>query len=139
MTPTRSAIASASSWSWVTNSVVVPTLELDPPDLVAQLGPHLGVERRQRLVEQQHVRPDRERPGQRDTLLLAAGELVRVAVGLRGEPDEVEHLAAPARRSRRGLPAQPQPELDVLQGGQVREEEYAWKTMPMSRRFAGRS
>ena len=25
MTPTRSAMASASSWSWVTNSVVIPT------------------------------------------------------------------------------------------------------------------
>ena len=53
-------------------------LELHAPDLVAQLHAHLGVERGQRLVEQQHRRLDRERAGQRDALLLAAGELVGV-------------------------------------------------------------
>ena len=47
-----------------------PELELDPPDLLPQLHAHLGVERRQRLVEQQHARLDRERPRQRDALLL---------------------------------------------------------------------
>ena len=51
-------------------------LELDPPDLVAQLAAHLGVERRQRLVEQQDHRLDGQSPGQRDPLLLAARHLV---------------------------------------------------------------
>ena len=37
----------------------------------------LGVQRGQRLVEQQHRRPDRQRPRQRHPLLLAAGELRR--------------------------------------------------------------
>ena len=68
-------------------------LDLDAADLVAQLHAHLGVEGRQRLVEEQHRRLDRERPGQRDALLLAAGELVGVAVGVLAEPDEVEHVA----------------------------------------------
>ena len=77
MTPTRSATASASSWSWVTNRVVVPTSSLDAADLVAQLDPDLGVERGQRLVEQQHRRLDRQRPGEGHPLLLAAGQLVR--------------------------------------------------------------
>ena len=63
-----------------------PDLQLDPADLVAQLGAHLRVERRQRLVQQEHLRPDRERPGQRDALLLSARDLVRVAVRLRREP-----------------------------------------------------
>ena len=67
-------------------------VELDPADLVAQLDPHLGVEGRQRLVEQQHRRLDGERPGQRDPLLLAAGELVGVAVLVLAEADEVEHV-----------------------------------------------
>ena len=56
-----------------------PDVELDPPDLVAELDPHLRVERRERLVEQQHRRLDGQRPGQRHALLLAAGELVGVA------------------------------------------------------------
>ena len=45
---------------------------LQGADLLAQLQAHLGVERGQRLVEQQHPRLDGERPGQRDTLLLTA-------------------------------------------------------------------
>ena len=122
MTPTRSATASASSWSWVTNSVVVPTSSCTPPDLVAQLHPHLGVQRGERLVEQQHARLDGERAGQRDPLLLAAGELVGVAVGLLGEAHQVQHLAGRGRRSRLALPRSLQSERDVVERGQVREE-----------------
>ena len=44
-----------------------------PADLVAQLLADLGVERRERLVEQQHPRRDGERPGEGDALLLTAG------------------------------------------------------------------
>ncbi len=58
-------------------------LELDAADLVAQLGAHLGVEGRERLVEQQHLGLDRQGAGQRHALLLAAGELVGVLVGVR--------------------------------------------------------
>ena len=47
---------------------------------LAQVGAHLGVEGTERLVEQQHLRVDGERPGQRHPLALAAGELGRVAV-----------------------------------------------------------
>jgi hypothetical protein len=63
---------------------------LQGADLLPQLQPDLGVERGQRLVEQQHVRLDRQRPRQRDTLLLAAGQLVRVLARLRGQADHVE-------------------------------------------------
>ena len=71
---------------------------LQGADLLAQLQPDLGVERGQRLVEQQHVRLDRQRPGQRDALLLAAGQLVRVLAGLRGQADHVEQLGGRLRR-----------------------------------------
>ena len=67
-------------------------LELNAADLLAQLGAHLGVERGQRLVEQEHARFDRECPGERDALLLAAGQLAGIAVGMCREPDELEHL-----------------------------------------------
>ena len=59
----------------------------------AQLLAHAGVERAERLVEQQHARLHGERAGQRHALALAAGELRRVARAEVGEPDELEQLA----------------------------------------------
>ena len=72
-----------------------PELELDAPDLLAQLHAHLRVERRERLVEQQHLRLDRERARERDSLLHAARELVGIALRRVAEPDELEQLARP--------------------------------------------
>ena len=54
-------------------------LVVQPAQPVAQLLADLGVERAERLVEQQHRRLDRERAGQRHPLPLAAGELRRAA------------------------------------------------------------
>ena len=64
-----------------------------------------------------------ERPGQRDALLLAAGELVRVARrrGRRG-PTRSSSSAARARRSAVRDLAHPQPEGDVVEGVRLREE-----------------
>ena len=54
------------------------------------------VERRHRLVADDEVRLDRERAGDADALALAAGELVRVAVGeVRVQADD--RAAAPGR------------------------------------------
>ena len=89
MTTTRSASSSASSWSWVTKTVVWPVRVVDLAQPAAQLAAHLRVERAERLVEQQHLRLDRQRAGQRDALALAAGELARDS-------------ASPARRAARG-------------------------------------
>ena len=54
-------------------------LVVQPAQPVAQLLADLGVEGAERLVEQQHRRLDRQRPGQRHPLPLAAGELARAA------------------------------------------------------------
>ncbi len=70
-------------------------VQLDPPDLVPQLRPDLGVERGERLVEQQHLRLDGERARERDALLLAAGNLVRVPVRLGVQLYQLEHLHRP--------------------------------------------
>ena len=88
----RSEIDSASSWSWVTNTVVMPSSRWICADLLAQADADLGVERRQRLVEQQHARARRQRAGQRDALLLAARQLEGIALAVAGEADELEHL-----------------------------------------------
>ena len=94
-----SASSAASSGSWVTITV------LDRPraggaQLAAQALAHRGVEAREGLVEQQQARFARERAGERDAPLLAAGELVGVAVL---EPRQAEPLEPPG--GQRGLGA----------------------------------
>ena len=60
---------------------------------MAQGHPDLRVEGGQRLVEEEHGGLDGERPGERDPLLLAARQLVRVAVARdRGRWIELEQL-----------------------------------------------
>ena len=44
ITTIRSAMASASSWSWVTIMVVTPSLPLQFLDLMAQVDAHLGIQ-----------------------------------------------------------------------------------------------
>ena len=61
-------------------------------ELVAHLGAAERVDVRPRLVEQDDAGLGRERARERDALLLAAGELVRVAALEPVEADEREHL-----------------------------------------------
>ena len=68
-------------------------LALELPQLELQVLAELGVERAERLVEQQHLRVEHQRPGQGDALLLAAGELRRTALGEIADADELERLA----------------------------------------------
>ena len=98
----------------------------DRGDLLAQPLAQAGVERGERLVEQHDLGVGGQRAGQRDPLALAARELVRVAVGAAGEPDELEALGhALAGR------VAPKPTLPAT----VRCGNSApcWKTMPMRR------
>ena len=67
---------------------VLRQLDHDVEDLVD----HLGVQRRGRLVEEHDLGLHRQRPGDRDALLLTAGELGRVLVGLVGDADALEQL-----------------------------------------------
>nr|WP_255515049.1 hypothetical protein [Quadrisphaera sp. INWT6] len=77
----------------------------------------LRVEARGRLVGQQHARAQREGAGDADALALAAGQLVRVAVGLVGQADPLEQLDH-ARPALSGHHAEvPERQLDVLRGG----------------------
>ena len=59
-------------------------------DLAAHLDPELGVEIRERFVEQQHLGLDHQGSGDRDALELAAGELVRPARVVAFELDEAQ-------------------------------------------------
>ena len=52
-------------------------LVVETPQPAPQLLPHLRIERAERLVEQQHLRLDRQGARERDALALAAGKLRR--------------------------------------------------------------
>ena len=78
MKTTRSAALRAKPISWVTTIMVMPSLARPHHD-VQHLVDHLRVERRGRLVEEHHLGLHRQRAGDRDALLLAAGQLRRVA------------------------------------------------------------
>ena len=122
--------------SWLTTSMVMPSMrELDHG--VEHLLDHLRIERGGRLVEQHDLRAHAERAGDRDPLLLAAGEL---------RPDTCRPARGCARASRycmRDL-------LGLLARGILRTQIGAsvqfsstvrcgnrlncWNTMPTSRR-----
>ena len=117
-----SASAMASSWPWVTWTKVRPGLGLQALQLLAHLHPQERVERRERLVEQQHLRVGDQRARQGDALLLPAGELGRQALGILLHVDALEHpLGLPAPL---GLvdAAHVQAEGDVVDAAQMREQ-----------------
>ena len=69
---------------------------LQAQQLVLQLDAHHGVDRRERLVHEQHRRVTGQRAGHPDALLLAAGELRGPALRHRRvEADALEHLGRP--------------------------------------------
>ncbi len=100
-----------------------PDLALDALELDLHLLAQLQVERAERLVEQQHLRAVDDRARERDALALAAGELRR-ACGRRTPGGG--RARAPPPRARRALGlgdlGDPQPVLDVLADGHVREQ-----------------
>jgi len=57
-----------------------PQRPLDALELATHLLAQVRIQGRQRLIEQQDVGLDDDRPGNRDALLLAAGQLPRQAI-----------------------------------------------------------
>ena len=99
-------------------------LVAQPDQVFLELAPVLLVDRRERLVEQQHVGIDRQRARQADALAHAAGELVRIFVLEAGKADLGDVVAGDLLALGRGLAAQFEPEGDVAQHrrpGQQRE------------------
>jgi hypothetical protein len=71
---------------------------------IEHLADELRIERTRDLVEQQQFRVGRDGPGDGDALLLAAGEPIRVLLGLVAEPDALEQCEARALRLGRDVP-----------------------------------
>ena len=88
--------------SWVTNSSVTPRRCHTDADQVLEVGPGLRVDRRERLVHEQHPRLVRDRAGDRHPLLHAAGELPRVGAAARRPARPRPAPRPPARAAARG-------------------------------------
>ena len=123
ITPTRSAIDSASSWSWVTKTVVTPSSSWMRRISSRSCSRTLASSADSGSSSSSTRGRDGERPGQRDPLLLAAGQLVRVLLDVLGEADQLEQLAGRARGADAGdCPRMPQAEGDVVGGVHGREQ-----------------
>ena len=106
-------------------------LFVQPAQPAPQLLPHFGVERAERLVEQQHLRLDGQRARERDALPLAAGELRRIAIAQIVELHELQQVRdlrcdLVVRRPMRSR-AHAQPERDVLEHRHVTEQRVVLK------------
>ena len=117
-----------------------PDLLLDPLELDLHLLAQLEVERAERLVEEEDGGSVDERPGQRDPLRLAAGDLGRLALLEAGQLDQLEHVGD-ARLDLVALDLlAPQPEGDVVLDRQVREQRVVLEDrvdVPLVRRQPG--
>ena len=137
---TRLATSRAKPISWVASTIVSPS-SLRSRTMFEHLGDELGVEGAGDLVEQQHPRLHRERPHDRDPLLLAAREPVGILVRLLGEADALEERASrPPPRSSCGCPrtrigASVMFFSTVMCGKRLK----LWNTMPTSRRTSSTS
>ena len=102
---------------------MVPHLLVQRLDLGPHLHPELGVEVRERLVEQEDRRVAHDGAAHRDALALAAGELRRPPVEDRGHLEERRRLVdPPADFGSRGIREILQVEPHVLAHGHVRVE-----------------
>ena len=101
--------------------------ELQAFELELHALTQLEIERREGLVEQQHLRPVGERAGERDALLLSARELLRSARPIALELDERERLFDALSDVARVDALHLQPEGDVPINGKVWEQSIALK------------
>jgi hypothetical protein len=85
----------------------------------------LGVQRPERLVQQQHRRVEDQRPGQGDPLLLAARQLRRAAPLQPLELDQGQRLGHPPPGLGLGHVLEPHAEGDVVAHAQEREQGVA--------------
>ncbi len=100
---------------------------LERRQVAAELGAHLqpgaGVQRGERLVQEQQPGPGGQGAGECDPLGLAAGQAARLGAGVCGQAHALQQLGGPGAGLRlAGAPAA-RPEGDVVQGAQVGEEQ----------------
>ncbi len=82
----------------------------------------MGVEIGERFVEQDELRPGCERPCQRHTLSLSAGQFVRTPVAEAAQPDDLQNLIDPGGTLLCRQPGHLQAEVDIAAHGHVRPQ-----------------
>src|SRR5690606_18422878 len=101
------------------------------PEPTPQLLAHPGIQRPERLVQEEDPRLHRKGPRERDPLPLSAGELMRVAGSETVELHQGEKLMDPTLDlgvgGSRGPRTDPEPEGDVLEDRHVPEEGVVLK------------
>ena len=134
---TLSASSRAKAISCVAMIIVIPSSASWRTNC-EDLAHELRVERARDLVEQHEARVHRQRARDRDALLLAAGEAVRILVRLVLEPDHREQLPSllQARRRFDSLSARIGARVTFSSTVMCGNRLYAWKTMPIFRRSA---
>ena len=133
---TRSAYAAATG-SWVTMTTVWPCVVHGLAQQCQHVAGGHGVQGAGRLVGEHHLAVGDQRPGDRDALLLAAGELAGPVARSARQPDRARAPRAPrARRARR--PASRSGRLMFWRTVSDDIRLKAWKTNPTrSRRRIG--
>ena len=118
---------------------VLPRPPLEVEDRVLERVAQVLVERRQRLVEQQHARVGGQHPRQRHPLLLAAGQLGRQPLAVARQLDQRQHLVDP-RRDGRLLPTRltDSPKATLSATDRCGNRAGVWNTKPMFRARGGR-
>ena len=121
MTAIRSLMARASSWSWVTKTKVMPVSFCSCLSS-SRIAWRSFRSRAERFVEQQHIRTWRQRAGQGDALLLAAGKLVGATVSQVLHLDQGQNPLDRGFDFRFGLLEALETESDVFGDRHVREQ-----------------
>ncbi len=116
----RASATAASSRSWVTRTSVVCRGAMDALQQLEDVAAVGGIQVARRLVGEQDRRVVGERAGERDALLLAAGQLRRIVMPAIGQADLVQQPARAAAAS--GAPAISIGTEHVLVGGQRRNQ-----------------
>ena len=116
-----------------------PKLALHSPQLLPHLHPKLFVQRRKRLVEQQHPRLGDRRACQRHALLLAARQIGRQPVRQLGQAHLFHHPIGGLVALGLRLPAHPQRKCDVVADGEMRKQRVGLehhRGAPLDRRHS---
>ncbi len=105
-------------------------LTVDTTDLLLHFEAQRTVERPQRLVHQDHLGVIRERSTEGHTLLLAAGELARIAALQAVQVQQLEHLAHAPLTLSAPHASELQAIADVLCDGHVRKQRIVLEDHP---------
>ena len=107
-----------------------PKAALQRPDFVTQCDAYLRIKRGKRLVEKKRLRFRREGARERHPLLLAAGELVGVAIGNVGQLDQRQHLVDAAFPVARRSFCDFEAKGDVVRDRHIREKRVGLEYHP---------